>query len=416
MAYHVNASSWDIEMHRYLLSLSSKKQARLALRVPMPYDGATYSDGDNQLLQYFQCTASQALPILGHDPVTLGETLMRLALSTTSHSATAIRRGILGLSSLHRYGMHRKAFEFKIAAIESLAAASSGTISGIEAMQHVAAGMLLCSFEIHKASCTSGQWRWYITGAKSIIRASSLSQFKPDADFNILLDWVHYHDALSRLSSLHWCPLPKGLEPLSDNTTPEEECRFDESEDIPISPAIEPPTSSTANSLQVILAEACDVLAAKRHSDQKKYYSFMHDLSWRLASLSGSVAADPVLELFYIAMVVYLNRATGNLLEPETKTQQRISRAFTMLASMKLCERQFPLFILGCEARTDEDRRMVLDLVDRTDQAVSSRWMFLTRAFIKKVWVQDDLADGELDYMDKLSAIMSTCKILPPLV
>lgn len=315
--------------------------------------------------------------------------------------------------------MHRKAFELKIAAIEALAAASSGAISSIEAMQHVAAGMLLCSFEIHRASCTSGQWRWYITGAKSIIRASSVSQFKHDADFNILLDWVHYHDALSRLSSLHWYPLPKGLEPLSDNTTPEEECRFDECEDIPISPAIEPPTSSTANALQVILTEACDVLAVKQNSvslDRKHYSKFMPDLSWRLASLSGSVTADPVLELFYIAMVVYLNRATGNLLEPETKTQQRISRAFTMLASMKLCERQFPLFILGCEARTDEDRRMVLDLVDRTDLAVSSRWMFLTRAFIKKVWVQDDLADGELDYMDKLSAIMSTCKILPPLV
>lgn len=368
------------------------------------------------------CTASQALTILGHDPVTLGETLMRLALSTTSHSATAVRRGILGLSSLHRYGVHRKAVEIKIAAIEALAAASSGTISGIEAMQHVAAGMLLCSFEIHRASCTSGQWRWYITGAKSIIRASSLSgsQFKHDSDFNILLDWVHYHDALSRLSSLHWYPGPtKGQDPPSSNVTPEEECRFDECEDIPILPAIELTTSSIANTLQVILTEACDVLVAKQYSisfNQTYYCNFMHGISWRLASLATSVTSDPILELFYLATIVYLNRATGNLLEPETITQQRISRAFTIFAPMGLCERQFPLFILGCEARTDEDRRMVLDLVDRTDRAVSSRWMFLTRAFIQKVWVQDDLAGGELDYMDKLSAIMSTCKILPPLV
>lgn len=344
---------------------------------------------------------------------------MRLALSTTSHSATAVRRGILGLSSVHRYGVHRKAFEMKIATIEALAAASSGPISGIEAMQHVAAGMLLCSFEIHRASCTSGQWRWYITGAKSIIRASSLSQSKHDSDFNILLDWVHYHDALSRLSSLHWYPSPKGQDPPSSNKTPEEECRFDECEDTPILPALSPATSSTANTLQIILTEACDMLAAKQHSttiDQKSYRSFMHDISWRLGSLSISVTSDPVLELFHLAMIVYLNRATGNLLEPESKTQQRISRAFTMFASMGLCERQFPLFILGCEARTDEDRRMVLDLVDRTDKAASSRWMFLTRAFMQKVWVQDDLAEGELDYMDKLSAIMSTCKILPPLV
>lgn len=62
------------------------------------------------------------------------------------------------------------------------------------------------STQIYQASCTSGQWRSYIIGVKSVIKASSLDTFKRDSDFNALLDWVYYHDVLSRFSLTHWHP------------------------------------------------------------------------------------------------------------------------------------------------------------------------------------------------------------------
>ncbi|KAL2133151.1 hypothetical protein VTI74DRAFT_2812 [Chaetomium olivicolor] len=129
---------------------------------------------------------------------------MRIALAKNTASATALFRGILALSSLHRHGVHSQAIRLKISAIKALAAASGNPMDAIEAMQHVAAGMLLCSFEIHQASCTSGDWTRYLCGAKHVIHAANLDELPHDADLAALLDWVYYQDVLARFSVRHW--------------------------------------------------------------------------------------------------------------------------------------------------------------------------------------------------------------------
>ena len=59
---------------------------------------------------------------------------------------------------------------------------------------------------------------------------------------------------------------------------------------------------------------------------------------------------------------------------------------------------------------------MIIDLMARTERTAASRALFLTGALINHVWVQDDLADRELDYMKMMNAIISTCSILPSFV
>lgn len=78
----------------------------------------------------------------------MGEVLARLALAEDTPSAVAVLYSLLALSSLHRYGVQTQAAELKILALRALAAASKGDINSKEAIQHVAAGMLLCSFEV----------------------------------------------------------------------------------------------------------------------------------------------------------------------------------------------------------------------------------------------------------------------------
>ncbi|KAL4919514.1 hypothetical protein BDW62DRAFT_216928 [Aspergillus aurantiobrunneus] len=398
--YHVTATSWDIEMHHYLLGFSGLSQA---LNVPMPFSSMAYDDADGQLLQYFQHTASQCLPILGHDPKALGAILMRMALAT-SPSATAVRRAILGLSSLHRYGLQSQAVEFKIATIKALRAASDREIGTAEAIQHVAAGMLLCSFEIHRASCTSGQWEWYVTGVKSIISALSLAKFPQDSDFDVLLDWVNYHDALGRFSSLHWRAGPPDARLFPSERTAEMGREDQLCGRIFVSPS-GPPMLST---LLDMLVEGCRALSTKQ-------YSNLTQLSKDLTTLPIP-PSNPALYLFHLATLVYLNRASSYHLEPPSATHLRVSHAFTILPNLQSCERQFPLLILGCEATTDEQRCTVLALIERTEQCASSRSLTLTRAVIQRVWVQDDLAGGEAGYMDKLSAILGACGIMPQFV
>jgi hypothetical protein len=108
---------------------------------------------------------------------------------------------------------------------------------------------------------------------------------------------------------------------------------------------------------------------------------------------------------------------TNSTLEPAITTQARIQRAFTIFETLKSCPRQLPLFILGCEARTDEERCTVLELIERTENSASSRSTFIVKALAKAVWVQDDLAgERELDYREKMDAIVSVCSLLPTFV
>ena len=152
------------------------------------------------------CVASASLATFGQDTTALGKILVRIGLEGETASAAALLQALIAFSSLHRYGLQSQAIEAKIAALGSLAEGSfEPSFGAIGAIQHIGTGMLLCSFEVHQSSCTSGQWTQYLAGVKTVINTSSIEtllQF--GSDVAILLDWVHYHDVLARFSLLHW--------------------------------------------------------------------------------------------------------------------------------------------------------------------------------------------------------------------
>lgn len=123
-----------------------------------------------------------------------------------------------------------------------------------------------------------------------------------------------------------------------------------------------------------------------------------------------------VIELFQLASLVYLDRATANMSTHPNRAQQRINRAFAIFSQLISCEWAFPLFILGCEARTDEQRVTILDLISRTEKNSPSQMILTAKDLIQSVWVQNDLVDGELDYLEMMSAIISSRSILPSFV
>jgi hypothetical protein len=79
----------------------------------------------------------------------MGNMLMRIAFTNSTPSALAVLRSLLALSSLHRYGVQEQALEFKLASLKALAESAAAEVSGTrEVIQHVAAGMMLLSFEV----------------------------------------------------------------------------------------------------------------------------------------------------------------------------------------------------------------------------------------------------------------------------
>ena len=139
----VSVSQRDMEMHCSTTDLT--------LDGPLRWFPQEIHVGERELLQHFQLAASKALAILGHDPAQLGNALIRVALASNTASAGALLKSLLAFSSLHRHDVHAQAVELKVEAIEALGAASRSTCSDVEipeAIQHVATGMLLCTFEV----------------------------------------------------------------------------------------------------------------------------------------------------------------------------------------------------------------------------------------------------------------------------
>ena len=94
-------------------------------------------------------TASSSLVAFDQDTAGFRDLLIKMALSTGTVSSTAVLFALLAVSSQHRDGLQSRALHFKTSAISALAkSVNRGALGTTEATQHVAAGMLLCSFEV----------------------------------------------------------------------------------------------------------------------------------------------------------------------------------------------------------------------------------------------------------------------------
>ncbi|KAI1771736.1 fungal-specific transcription factor domain-containing protein [Hypoxylon cercidicola] len=403
----VLVSQGDLETH-YQLASSARNGP--TLHVPLAWNPLQSEFGDQDLFQYFQSTASQSLAIFPHDPANLGSVLVRIALTNSdTNSANAVQRALLALASIHRHNVYSQAVELKISALKALAAASKDDIGTEEAIQHVAAGMLLCSFEIHQTSCTSGHWICYLDGAKEVIKTFCLDDpAHQHGELSILLDWVYYHDVLARFTQIYW---HKG-------TVVDTSSR--------IGAEVFHPGPSAMETTE-LLAKVCDAVSARPPPTASveildDYRGFLKILDWRIRNLPVAATADDgadtalTKEVYKLAMLVYLNRATNNVLNQAPRTQQQIDQAFTMLSQMGSCPRQFPAFIIGCEARTDMQRATVLDLMARTERTGASRSFNYVRVLMEAIWAQDDLANGDINYGDKISSVFKRCSNLPTFV
>ncbi|KAI1426169.1 fungal-specific transcription factor domain-containing protein [Xylaria sp. FL1777] len=401
----VDVSSDDIRRHHHLTTAVSDASGPSLETLPSWNPSQTDVD-DAELLEHFYHSASQSLAVFGRDRAELGHALVRIALMNDSKSSRAVWLSLLAFSATHRHDVYVQPVQLKISALEIMATAKGNEMGTKEAIQHIAAGMLLCSLEIQSTSCTSGQWIHYLDGVKDVIQAANLTEITAtEPDLAILLEWVYYHDVLLRLTQQYW--------PLA---TPDIRLQLSHA----TSPAI---------GVVALLSDLFDAVAPNQvptpsaeTSDEHK--SFLKILDWKIRNISiedivGDDRSDDVLmnaEVYKLAMLVYIHRASSNMLGQTAVTQQYIDEAFARFAEMTACHRQFPVFILGCEARTDSQRVTVLDLIARTGQHHASRSLEQIKILIEAIWVQEDLANGEIDYKVKLKYVFGCCRNVPSFV
>lgn len=146
---------------------------------------------------------------------------------------------------------------------------------------------------------------------------------------------------------------------------------------------------------------------------------FLGILEWKIRTLNPSIMSHDnersslILGLYKLAMLVYLHRVTADRLKQTNSIQTHIDRAFETLMQLGSCERQLPVFVFGCEARSDAQRAIILDVMSRSENSVSARSLNHVRLLLQAIWAQDDLAEGKNLYWNKVSYVVSCCTTIP---
>lgn len=123
-----------------------------------------------------------------------------------------------------------------------------------------------------------------------------------------------------------------------------------------------------------------------------------------------------VLELYRLAALTYLERASKNFSGTSTKLNGWADAAFQVIKSMRHCKQVFPILIIACEARTDEQRIIILDCIQNTTEVAPSGALHTVKGMIQSAWNLEDLEPGgDINYMAKLDTIMSNHNTMPSL-
>lgn len=127
---------------------------------------------------------------------------------------------------------------------------------------------------------------------------------------------------------------------------------------------------------------------------------------------------DIIAELYHLATLVYLFNGSASSCTLNHQLDGLIDRGFYLIRKLSTCERSFPLLILGSEARNDEERMLLLELIHKTGAKHNDSSLMRIKAGLEMVWSQRDLeADedeySELSYLHRLDAIISSACTLP---
>ena len=180
-----------------------------------------------------------------------------------------------------------------------------------------------------------------------------------------------------------------------------------------------------------LLSQVCDTVSSGAippgtSGNVDDFKNYLEVLDWRIRSLPIGKGPDDkdhvsddatlVMQLYQLAILLFLNRSFETLIDQPRRMQQHVDKAFAILPRLSSCKQQFPIHVIGCEARTDEQRAVVLDVISRTEMS-SSRSLNYCKRILETVWAQYDLADGtNIGYRDNLTVVISHCLIVPSFI
>ena len=176
-----------------------------------------------------------------------------------------------------------------------------------------------------------------------------------------------------------------------------------------------------------ILSLTCSAVLPRAHStfQSEEHKQQLNSLELRLISLRQydnfatstpreQSRTDLVAELYRLAGLVYLHRGGRRAREGFQPTESILKKAFSIIEQLEYCETVWPLFIIGCEARSDEQRVLIHETFSKCLKRRDTDNIRSIGKMIQASWIQDDLSeDEEIDYQLKINALISANTVLP---
>lgn len=178
-----------------------------------------------------------------------------------------------------------------------------------------------------------------------------------------------------------------------------------------------------------LMSQVCDTVSSSAFrlgtgDSMADYKGFLTVMNWRITNVRIPISMDDggdapdnatlTMQLYQLALLLYLRRSSDGLIDQGIKTQILVERAFDILGRLSFCRQQFPIHVIGCEARKDEQRAAVLDIISRTEKMGSSRSFSYCKRILQAVWAHDDLGDGDnISYWYKMNSLISHCATTP---
>jgi hypothetical protein len=157
-----------------------------------------------------------------------------------------------------------------------------------------------------------------------------------------------------------------------------------------------------------------------RHSSQA-HQKAIRSLEIRLKRLEqrhSGVSDDEgrqadVAEIFRLATLTYLYRLAKGDPSESVAVRETTSRAFAILDQIEYCERPWPLFIFALEARTEEQRTIIMTVLMGSLRRQPLGAMALANRMIHDAWVQRDLHETEMDPLVLYGLLISGNRVPP---
>ena len=259
-------------------------------------------------------------------------------------------------------------------------------------------------------------WATHVCNAKKAARYVYSLDRSYTGDVRILLEWMFYHDAVSRFSAGHWSHRSEGMIACSNDHQVRRALQLcDESEKIVA-------TAGCSAEVLEAIAGICDFVfngrAAGREDIERLERKLVHARQYvSTETLFPNEETIKIAELYRLAGLVYLYRACLSLSSSSPKLTSTVDAAFTIIRELQMCERSFPLLIVGCEARNDEERLLVLELIRNTQGRRRVTNLDIAQRLMEKFWIQSDLETAEeIGYVTKMDGIISQSRRLPSFV